>query len=72
MGVYATPEERSPISSVRLASELPAAERPRYQYRATDNARFAAYVRSREQPAPPTVAVGANVCDLAVGVRKAP
>ena len=72
MGFYATPEERVAIATVRLASEMPEAERPRYQYRATDNPRFAAYIRSREVPASPTVAVGANVCDLPASVRKAP
>ncbi|MES2336813.1 MAG: peptidylprolyl isomerase [Pseudomonadota bacterium] len=71
MGVYATPAERTKIVSVRLASELPAAERPHYQYRRTDNPRFAAYIASRERPDAPTVAIGATVCDLATGVRKA-
>ena len=72
MGVYATAAERTGIASVRLASELPAAERPRFQYRATDNPRFAAYLRLRETPDAPTVAIGANVCDLPAGVRRAP
>jgi len=72
MGVYATPAERIGIASVRLASEIPLAQRPHYQYRRTDNPRFAAYIKSREHPDAPTVAVGANVCDLAVGVRRAP
>jgi peptidylprolyl isomerase len=72
MGVYATAGERTGIRSVRLASELPAAERPHFQYRRTDNARFAAYIASRERPEAPTVAVGAEVCDLPTGVRRAP
>ena len=72
MGVYATAGERTGIVSVRLASEIPAGERPHFQYRSTDNPRFAAYIKSREAPEPPTVPVGANVCDLPVGVRRAP
>ena len=72
MGVYATPAERTGIATVRLASEIPQAQRPHFQYRRTDNPRFAAYIASREHPDAPTVAVGANVCDLAVGVRRAP
>ena len=72
MGVYATAAERTGITSVRLASDLPPAERPKFQYRRTDNPRFAAYVASRERPEAPTVAIGAAVCDLATGVRKTP
>jgi peptidylprolyl isomerase len=72
MGVYATPAERTGIATVRLASDIPAAERPKFQYRATANPRFAAYIRSREVAEAPTVPTGASVCDLAVGVRRAP
>jgi peptidylprolyl isomerase len=72
MGMYATAGERVPIVSVRLASDLPAAERPRYQYRAADNPRFVAAVRRRETPSAPTVAVGAAVCDVLPAVRRAP
>jgi len=72
MGMYATPGEATPIVSIRLASELPAAERPHFQYRATDNPRYAAYIRSRAEPALPTVATGVEVCDLPPAVRRAP
>jgi len=73
MGVYATAAERTGIASVRLASDLPAAERPRYQYRAADNPRFAAMLRLRENPKPPTVSLGgAAVCDVPLAVRRAP
>ncbi len=73
MGMYAAKEEELPIVSVRLASDLPAAARPRFQFRSADNARFAAAVRRREHPEPPTVAVGgASVCDVPLAVRKAP
>ncbi|RYE04019.1 MAG: peptidylprolyl isomerase [Sphingomonadales bacterium] len=70
MGVYATEAERTAIASVRLASQLPGDERPRFQYRATDNARYAALIKSRENPAAPTVATGLEVCDLSPGVRR--
>lgn len=70
MGFYATPGERTGIVSVRLASDIPAAERPTFQYRATDNPRFAAYVRLREVAAPPTVPTGASVCDVPLAVRR--
>ena len=70
MGVYATAGERTGIVSVKLASDLPAAGRPRYEYRSTDNPRFAAYIKLREVAAPPTVPTGASVCDVPLAVRK--
>lgn len=70
MGVYATAAERTGIVSVRLASELPSAARPRFEYRSTDNPRFAALVRLREAPAAPMVAVGTDVCDVPLAVRR--
>ena len=71
MGVYATAPERTAIVSVRLASEVPAAERPRFEYRSTDNARFAAFIRLRENPAPPTVGLGGiDICDLPLAARR--
>ena len=73
MGMYASEGETLPIRSARLASDMPAAGRPHYQYRAADNPRFAAAVRLRENPLPPTVSLGgASVCDVALAVRKAP
>lgn len=73
LGVYATAAERTPIVSVRLASALPAAERPRYQYRGVDNPRFIALVRLRENPKPPTIGTGgADVCEIPLATRKAP
>lgn len=71
MGVYSTAVERTPIVSVRLASDMPATDRPRYQYRAADNARFAAAIRRKEAPPPPTVGLGgADVCDIPLDIRK--
>lgn len=72
MGVYASPAERTGIASVRLASQLPEDERPRFQYRATDNPRYAAMIQLREHPVAPTVATGVEVCDLTPGVRRKP
>ena len=42
MGFYAKPGQRTPIESVRLASELPPAQRPAVQVLRTDSATFAA------------------------------
>jgi cyclophilin family peptidyl-prolyl cis-trans isomerase len=73
MGVYADPAQRMPIVSVRLASDMPAATRPHFEYRSADNPRFAAMVRSKEHPAAPTVAqAGANVCDIPLETRRSP
>jgi peptidylprolyl isomerase len=75
LGFYKTPAERTPILSVRLASDLPAAERPRFDYRAADNPRFAAYVRERENRQPPFFTVpagGADICNVAPQVRRRP
>src|SRR3546814_10309661 len=39
LGVYEDPARRVPIASVRLASDLPEAERPRFEYLSTESAR---------------------------------
>jgi len=71
LGVYATEAERTPIISVRLASDMPKAERPQFEYRSTDNERFAAYIRLREHPAAPTVGLGGiDICDLPLAARR--
>lgn len=73
MGMYASAAERTPIVSVRLASDMPAAERPHFQYRSADNPRFAAAVARRENPEAPMVSLGgAAVCDVLPAVRRAP
>ncbi len=72
MGMYASESEVLPIVAVRLASDIAPGERPRYQYRAADNPRYAAAVRGKESPPPPTVSLGgASVCDVLPAVRKA-
>jgi peptidylprolyl isomerase len=73
LGFYKTPAEYSPIVSARLASALPAATRPHFQYRATTNPRFAAWIASRENRAPPFFTVpagGADICNAMPPVRR--
>ncbi|MEG3164708.1 peptidylprolyl isomerase [Sphingomonas sp. PB2P19] len=75
LGFYKTPAEYSPIVSARLASDLSAATRPHFQYRATTNARFTAWIASRENRAPPFFTVpagGADICNAMPPVRRAP
>ncbi|WP_420139620.1 peptidylprolyl isomerase [Sphingomonas sp.] len=47
LGFYKTAGERTPIQSVRLASELPAATRPRFEYLSDHSQDFARYVAAR-------------------------
>lgn len=73
LGVYETEGERTPILSVRLASQLPEDERPHFEYRATDNARFAAWLASRENRSPPFFTVpagGTDICNALPPVRR--
>ncbi len=71
MGFYATEGERTPIVSVHLASELPVANRPRFEYRRADNPRFAAMIAMRENPKPPMIGSGGvDVCDVPLAVRR--
>ncbi|SOB79408.1 peptidylprolyl isomerase [Sphingomonas guangdongensis] len=74
LGFYEQPAQYVRIRSGRLASTLPAAERPRYQYRRTDNARFAAWIAARENREPPFFTMpagGADICNAMPPVRKA-
>lgn len=73
MGFYAKPSQRTPIESVRLASELPAAQRPKIQVLRTDSATFAALLdaQRRRQDAFYKVASGkVGLCSVDVPVRQ--
>jgi len=62
-----------PIVSVRLGSELPAAEQPRFEYLASDSQSFADYVhvRANRHDAFYTVpAGGIDVCNVQVPIRR--
>ena len=50
MGFYATAAERMPIARCGSPATCPPRERPRFQYRAADNPRFAAAIARRERP----------------------
>ena len=75
LGFYKTPGERTAIRSIRLASDLPAAERPRLQYLSTESATFAAYANARANRHDDFFirpAGGADVCNIPVPVRRVP
>ena len=70
MGVYDSAGERTEIVSVRLASELPPAQRPRFAYRGADNTRFAALIALRENPPGMVTAGGVDVCDMPMATMR--
>jgi peptidylprolyl isomerase len=75
LGFYKEGEATTPIARIRLASQLPPAERPSFQYMDTKSATFGRYVRLRanrkdafyERPAG-----GVDLCNAPVPVRKTP
>src|SRR3546814_7030638 len=75
LGFYAAGERSLPILSVRLASDMPEAQRPRYQAMDVGSRSFAAYLRLRanrkddfyERPAG-----GVDLCRAPVRARQAP
>lgn len=74
LGLYKETSQHVPFVRGRLASDLPEAERPRFQYRAADNPRFAAWIKLRENRQPPFFnlpAGGADICNVMPPVRRA-
>lgn len=72
-GVYETEEERTPIVSVRLASEMPEAERPRFRHLDPDGDAFARWVEikaNRDDAFYTVPAGGADVCNLPMPVER--
>ena len=75
LGFYkeGTPGKR--IAAIRLASAVPAAERPSFQYMAETSATFAAYLRARANRKDDFYQVpagGADICNAPVPVRRTP
>ncbi|MDB5694368.1 MAG: peptidylprolyl isomerase [Alphaproteobacteria bacterium] len=74
LGFYEDAKQNIPIARIRLASDMPAAERPRYEAMRTDSPAFAQYALGRanrggdffKRPAG-----GVDICNAAVPVRKA-
>jgi peptidylprolyl isomerase len=74
LGFYSEKErdKRTPILSVRIASELPEEERPQYEYLSTESETFAAYAEARANRRDPFFIVpagGADICNIPVPVR---
>jgi len=75
LGFYKERSQDVPIAWVRLASAMPAAERPSLQYLDTGSAAFAAYVRARANRKDDFFirpAGGVDLCNAPVPVRPSP
>jgi cyclophilin family peptidyl-prolyl cis-trans isomerase len=75
LGFYKTAEERVPILSVRIASDMPTDKPfPRYEYMNTESTTFAKYADARANRRDPFFikpAGGADICNIPVPVRRA-
>ena len=74
LGFYTEEEahKRTPILSVRVASDLPEGERPLFEYLSTEGETFARYAESRANRRDPFFihpAGGADICNIPVPVR---
>ncbi|OYY70353.1 peptidylprolyl isomerase [Sphingomonas sp. 28-63-12] len=74
LGLYEDPAQRVPIIRVTIASDLPGAERPHFDYMKPTSPDFARYLEARANRAPPFFTVPAHavdLCNLPVPVRAA-
>ena len=74
LGFYATPAHRTTIESVRLAADLPPAQRPAVQVLRTDSATFAALVEAQRNRRDAFYLVPAghvDLCSIGIPVRDA-
>jgi len=75
LGTYEDAAQYVPVASIRLASELPTAQRPRFQYLATDSDSFTRYADARANRRDDFFIVpagGADICNIPVPIRLAP
>lgn len=73
MGFYEKPEERTPIAQIRVAADVPEAERTRLQVLRTDTQTFTDLVESRRNRQDEFYKVSAghiDVCNVPLPVRK--
>ena len=73
LGFYEDESRRTPILTVRVASDLPEGERPVFEYLATDGESFARYAAARANRRDPFFIVpagGADICNIPVPVRR--
>lgn len=73
LGFYANPKERTRIDALRLVSDLPLTERPRFAVLASDSASFQAYAHARANRRDAFFNIpagGADVCNIPVPIRQ--
>ncbi|MFT5329789.1 MAG: cyclophilin family peptidyl-prolyl cis-trans isomerase [Parasphingorhabdus sp.] len=73
LGFYEDASKRVPISSIRLANDLPTADQPRFEYLNTEGESFAQYADARANRRDPFFikpAGGADICNIPVPVRR--
>lgn len=73
LGFYADASKRVPIQSIRIATDLPTAEQPRFEYLDTASKAFAQYADARANRRDPFFikpAGGADICNIPVPVRR--
>jgi peptidylprolyl isomerase len=76
LGFYTAEEagKRTPILSVRVASDLPESEQPEFEYLSTEGETFARYAEARANRRDPFFIVpagGADICNIPVPIRRA-
>jgi peptidylprolyl isomerase len=75
LGFYKDKAQYVPIAGIRLASDMPAADRPAFEYMDTASATFADYLRvraNRNDDFYIRPAGGVDLCNVQVPVRRAP
>jgi peptidylprolyl isomerase len=75
LGFYEDPRQAIPIARVRVAGDLPEAERPRFEVLRSDSDAFSQYVTGRANRGGDFFrrpAGGVDVCNVPLPVRKAP
>lgn len=75
LGFYSADEidKRTPIRSIRVASDLPADQQPHFEYLSTGSESFARYAEARANRRDPFFIVpagGADICNIPVPVRR--
>lgn len=73
MGFYDKPEQNVPITSVKVAADVPAAERARFEVMRTDSAAFKAAVEAQRNRGGPWTVVPAghiDLCNAPIPVRE--
>ena len=73
LGFYKDKAQYVPIASIRLASDIPAAQRPLFEAMDTDSASFAQYLKlraNRHDDFYIRPAGGVDLCNVQVPVRK--